>query len=266
MLELTAGDAVAEVSPADGGRIAALSVGGHHLLVTGDHTLDPMTWGCFPMVPFAGRVRGGRFTHAGRSIELPCNLPPNAIHGTGFVSRWDVLDHGIDHAEMTCRLAWPLGGTAHQHLQLTPDAIVCVLTVIAGHDPMPATIGFHPWFVKPIADSFEFGAMYELDADGLPTGRLVTPTPRPWDDCFIDPLRPVSLTIPRLPPAGSGRPAGSLVVSVASDCDHWVIFDRLAHSTCVEPQSGPPDAVTLGIATALSPGEMLQRTMTIAWR
>jgi aldose 1-epimerase len=44
-----------------------------------------------------------------------------------------------------------------------------------------------------------------------------------------------------------------------------VVYDKPEHATCVEPQSGPPDAVNLGVATVLEPGEMVQRSMTIAW-
>jgi aldose 1-epimerase len=44
-----------------------------------------------------------------------------------------------------------------------------------------------------------------------------------------------------------------------------VVYDQLAHATCVEPQSGPPNAQNMGVAQVLAPGEMLQRTMTIAW-
>ena len=42
------------------------------------------------MVPFAGRIRDGRFTFAGRVHQLPRNLPPHAIHGTVFDRPWRV--------------------------------------------------------------------------------------------------------------------------------------------------------------------------------
>lgn len=253
MLELHAGDATATVSPADGGRVAALSVAGTDVLVSGSGAEHPMMWGSFPMVPYAGRVRDAQFEFGGSTIHLERSLPPNAIHGTAFVTRWNVLDDGPDHAELSCPLTWPLGGTAHQHLQLTAGALVCVLTVIAGDRPMPAVIGWHPWFVRPIRDRLEFGAMYERGADGLPVGGLVPPTPRPWDDCFVDPREPLTLDY------------GHRLVTVSSDADHWVVYDEPSHAICIEPQSGPPDAFNIGGAQVLEPGEFLQRTMTIAW-
>jgi aldose 1-epimerase len=95
--------------------------------------------------------------------------------------------------------------------------------------------------------------MYLRDDEGIPTGELVAPPPRPWDDCFVRPLATPELRYP------------GLTVRVESDCDHWVVYDQPSHATCVEPQSGPPDAVNLGLATVLEPGEFLQRSMTVSW-
>lgn len=260
MIELEAGDAIAEVSAVDGGRVARLTIGGFDLLVTGDSSDNPMMWGSFPMVPWAGRLRHGMFEHHVTpdrtvTIEMPLDAPPNAIHGTGYTTRWDVVDQGIDHAELMCRLNWPLGGRAHQHLLLTPTALVCVLSVVADHEPMPVTIGWHPWFVKPATDHLHFDAYYPADDEQIPTGQLLPPPERPWDHCFIGPHHPLELRYPN-----------GLSVVVQSDCDHWVVYDRPANATCVEPQSGPPNAQNAGVAQLVAPGEMVQRTMTIAWQ
>ena len=68
-LVLEAGDARATILPGDGGRIGSLVVGDHELLVTGDP--DRMRWGSYPMAPFAGRIRHGRFTFRGIEHRLP---------------------------------------------------------------------------------------------------------------------------------------------------------------------------------------------------
>ena len=257
MIELIAGDArhpvLATVAPADGGRVTSLSVHGTELLVTGDSSSNPLHWGSYPMVPYAGRIRHGQFRFRGVDHRLPINMAPHAIHGSGFTSRWEVLDAGPSHVELECRLQWQFGGRAHQHLQLTPEALICVLTVVAEGEAMPVTIGWHPWFVKPPHDRLEFASMYVRDAEGIPTGELVHPPARPWDDCFVEPRAAPELRYP------------GLTVRVGSDCDHWVVYDQPSHATCVEPQSGPPDAVNLGLATVLEPGEFLQRSMTISW-
>lgn len=239
-----------------GGRIASLVVDGQELLVTHDEPSvegNPARWGWYPLVPWGGRVAGATFSFGERTIELDANDGPNAIHGTGYVTPWDVLDEGREHCELQCSLDWPFGGSAHQHLQLTPFGIVCVLTVVAGDVAMPAVIGWHPWFRKPLDDQLRFDAMYERGEGKLPTGRIVAPVDRPWDHCFVGPLAPLQLRYP------------GLVLTISSDADHWVVYDEERVATCVEPQSGPPDAFHIGGAAVVAPGELLQRRMTVSW-
>jgi aldose 1-epimerase len=248
---LASGPAALVLDPEAGGRIASLTVLGRELLVTGTNDDHPMTWGSFPMVPWAGRVRHGVFSFDERVYELELNLPPHAIHGTGFCRPWSVAGDGsltLDLVE-----GWPFGGTARQRFELHHDHLVCVLEVEATDQPMPAQVGWHPWFVKPERLGFEATAMYVLDDEGMPTGELGEPSAGPWDDCFTGVHQPVVLDY------------GELTIEVSSSCDHWVVYDQPEQATCVEPQSGPPDGFTLRPAI-LGPGEVLRHSMTIGWR
>ncbi len=251
-IELECGDASVTVHPAEGGRLGHLVVGGRPLLRT-DRSRGPMLWGCYPMAPWAGRVREGRFSFDGRDHRLAINLAPHAIHGTVFDAQWEVLDAGRDYCALQAPLGWPFGGTAHQHVHLHEEGITCVLTVYAT-ERMPAVVGWHPCFHTPATADLEFGRMYRRDEAGITVADQVAPKPHPWDDCFTEPLAPLRLHYP------------DLTLTVASDCDHWVVYDELADTLCVEPQSGPPDAFTIGGATVVEPGEMLQRHMTFHWR
>ncbi len=56
----------------DGGRLGSVVVGGRELLVAGDPR-DPISWGSYPMAPWAGRVNLGRFAFDGQH-------PPAAHH------------------------------------------------------------------------------------------------------------------------------------------------------------------------------------------
>ena len=53
-------------------------------------------------------------------------------------------------------------------------------------------------------------------------------------------------------------------VRVESGCDHWVVFDVPTEATCVEPQSGPPDAFNL-TPHVVTPETPLTRSATISW-
>jgi aldose 1-epimerase len=255
VIELHSEAATAIVLPEIGGRVGRLAVDGTDVLVTGDATDSPMLWGSFPMAPWAGRVRHGRFVHEGATHELPLTLPPHAGHGTVWEGSWTRTDDGADPATaaLTCPLGpdWPLSGHADQHFQLTTSGLRCTLAVTAGDRSMPAEVGWHPWFRTTGPLDWAPTAMYERGADHLPTGRLVDPGPSPWDDCFVN-TAPVRF------------PVGPLTVTVQSDCDHLVVFDEMDIGIAVEPQSGPPDAFRLG-PHLLGSGERLQRTMSISW-
>ena len=181
-------DAILAVDPVMGGRLASLVVGGHELLVTeGD---GPIYWGCYPMVPFAGRVRDGRFRFAGRRHQLPLTMPPNAIHGTVLDRPWHVMTRSDQHVELVTDLGpdWPFQGEVVQTVALVAGGLEASLELRAA-EPMPVVLGWHPWFRRTIdgtaaALDFEARSQYLRGQDGLPTGATVPPTPRPWDDAF----------------------------------------------------------------------------------
>jgi aldose 1-epimerase len=272
VIELRAGEAHCTISPDDGGRIASLRIGGTPLLIERPHDgsdPDPMSWGCYAMAPWAGRVRNGRFTFDGVDHQLSINLAPHSIHGTVFTRSWhaDLIADSTATLECTFGTTWPFGGFVTQRVELRPDSLLCELTITATHQAMPAQLGWHPWFTKPQSADLRFASMYERDVDGIPSGNIVAPTPGPWDDCFVQPLAPLELRY--------ATDTAAIVVTISSDCDHWVIYDQPAHATCVEPQSGPPDGfnllgaprqAALAPAAHLAPGQHLQRTMQVSWR
>jgi len=288
-----------------GARLRRLTVGDAHdsveILAEVSADADPTSsgWGSYPMAPWAGRLRHGRFDHPGAATtlrrnhrdgsgtgggpispsiepidgELPCagDELAHAIHGTVFGRRWQVAEQTGATLVVTCSLTdpadplaldWPHSGTARQRITLGHDSIECELAVQFDDASVPVVIGWHPWFAKPDRLDVDVDAEYEVDDIGLPTGQLIEPSPPPWDTCFAS-SAPAVLQYDR-------RLAND--VTVTSDCDHLVVYDKPAHATCVEPQSGPPDAVNLA-ARGAAPrpievpdiGQSACHTMTISW-
>ncbi|UNK48761.1 aldose epimerase [Lysobacter sp. S4-A87] len=233
---LGTGALAVDIAPEAGGRIAQIRLDGVEQLVGHGDDSAAIAWGCYPMVPWAGRVRNGRFTSGGHRHQLPRNLGAHAIHGVGFTMPWRLQSTGADQAELSLALPqddhWPFGGSSRQRIEVGDRHVRLTLSATAGDRAMPATIGWHPWFRKPDRVAFEPRMIYPRDADGIAVRPLVEPTPGPWDDCFINDL-------PVLIERGGQR------VRLTSDCIHWVVYDGAAHATCVEPQSGPPDAFNL---------------------
>lgn len=247
------------VDPRAGGRIAQITVAETDLLVgagEGPPPHGPLGWGAYPMVPWAGRIRDGRCRVGGRIVDLPRTLGQHAIHGVGFTSVWDVAEAGVDRVRLTLALPsdlrWPFGGTARQTISVDTDGVLLELDVTAGDRAFPASIGWHPWFRKPTSIGFEPTAMYRRDAAGIAVDELVDVPPGPWDDCFVND-RPILLTI-------DGRR-----IELTSDCTDWVVYDERSYATCVEPQTGPPDAANTR-PHLLGPGETLGAWFRIAPR
>jgi aldose 1-epimerase len=234
--------------------MTSLVVDGHELLVTEGY--GPIRWGCYPMAPWAGRIRDGRFTFRGRVVQLPLNMAPHAIHGTVFERAWTVV--GPDEIAIDLGPDWPFAGRVSQRFELHDDGLWVSLELLAD-EPMPAVVGWHPWFRRTVGGSpidlrFEPGRMLERGADGLPTGALVDPKPRPWDDCFVEVRSAPRVSWP-----------GVLTLEITSSADHWVVYDESDDGLCVEPQTGPPDAVNLGGTTVVEPGAPLTAWMDWRW-
>jgi aldose 1-epimerase len=241
-----------------GARLSSLRVNGRERLLTYSHGMAATAWGAYPMVPYAGRVRRGRFSHAGKTHQLPLNFGNHAIHGTVFDVSWSTIDRSSTHAVMTARLGlrWPFGGVVTHEVSVdgVERSVTCTLTVSTSDQSMPAQVGWHPWFVRPARLDVDFAEMYVRDADYIPDGRRVAPTPGPWDDCFVGPRRTPTVCFD-----------DGATVAVESDCDHWVVYDMPAHALCVEPQSGPPDGFTLA-PHVITPSAPLRRTMKLIAR
>ncbi|MEE8331706.1 MAG: aldose 1-epimerase [Acidimicrobiia bacterium] len=251
-----AGPARLAIDLDQGARLASLEVFGHELLVTGD--AETTGWGSYPMAPFAGRVRRGRFDFDGTSHTMPINFDPHAIHGTAFDKPWSI----DGPAEFSTDLGpdWPYPGHARQKVALGPEELALTLEVHSDGGRMPASCGWHPWFRRqlgtgePVVLEFEAEFMEQCDLDGIPSGERVVPPPGPWDDCFGGIRRWPVLTWP-----------GALELRIESSCQFLVVYNERQNAVCVEPQTAPPDALNHD-PFVVEPGRPLVATTTWSWR
>lgn len=256
-LQIRHGELAVEIAPAAGGRVAQITRNGVPWLVdyAADHAAM-VAWGCYPMAPWAGRIRHGRFRFEERDYRLPINLGAHAIHGVALAMPWQVDGHALSHVELSLALPddtrWPFGGRAHQRIEVSEDQLRMTLAVSAGERAMPATIGWHPWFQKPDRVDIHPRQVYPRDAEGIATLPLAEPPPGPWDDCFLND-QPVLIH------------RHGQRVQLTSSCDHLVVYDEPTHATCIEPQSGPPDAFNLGRAAHLAPHSTLSDWFLLEW-
>lgn len=143
--------------------------------------------GCFPLVPFSNRIRGGRFNFRGREIVLRPNMAgdPNPLHGQGWLSEWEIVSAQRSTAEMVFRHQpgeWPWAYEARQHFALDEGGLTIILSCANRSDePMPCGLGQHPYFpcIAETRIDTEVDYAWTIDEQVLPVERV--PAEGPYD-------------------------------------------------------------------------------------
>ncbi|HEX7856177.1 MAG TPA: aldose 1-epimerase [Sphingobium sp.] len=214
MLELAAAEYRLVLAPERGGSVLRFDWRGQPLFrpVCGASILDVAS---FPLVPFSNRIAWGRFRMGERDVALRPNFPgsdhPHVLHGFGWLAPWDVAEvaqnravlvHGYPGGE------WPWPYRAEQRFELDERGLAMILSVTnLGIDPMPAGLGFHPYFPRD-RDTVYRGlhrGEWQNDADCLPQHLIERATPVDWWD---------------------GAPAGSRCVDTAYEGREGVLSIR----------------------------------------
>lgn len=248
MITLESKKACVVVDEELGGRLSSLVVHGLELLVRRSdpevaQSPDPeLAWGSYPMAPWASRIRDGRFDLDGARHQLPLRMPPHAIHGTVLDRVWAVESVDQSHCTISIDLGpdWPWAGEVRQRIELHDEHLSCHLEMRTEDKYFPFSMGWHPWFRRQLERGgaaeldFHAGKIYLRDADDIPTGETAAPGAGPYDDTFTDIESNPCIRWPN-----------ALTLTLSSDLDHWVVYDALPHALCVEPLSGPPDALNI---------------------
>jgi aldose 1-epimerase len=271
------------IDPTDGGRIVSLVIAGVERILpkARARAREPaIYWGCYPMVPWAGRLANGRIPTKDGEVRLEPNLPPSAIHGLGFDKAWEIVEQSATAVTMRCELrglGWPFGGRARQTLRLGVRSLELELELGGYTKAGPAGLGWHPWFVRPPTadaalgvDSFE---VLVVDADLVPTGEVrhvaesedLRSCP-PLGDRRLDHVyvRAKGPAIVRWP---------DLELRIAYDASmQTVVVHTPVEGICVEPQTMWPNAPLLAAAglrgtglKTLEPGDTFSANEEWMW-
>lgn len=220
--------------PQHGGRIAQVWFDDRPLLVESSPGIDPLFgWGCYPMVPWAGRLAGGRFQFRRDVVHMPANSGPNAMHGLGMSHPWQVVASATSSVVARLELnavGWPFSAWCEQRIALGPTTIHMEMSVHSTEREFPAQVGWHPWFCSPETIRVSFDTMYVRDDAGLTTTATCPPTAPPWDDCFAGVVNSPALTV------------NGVSIELSSTCRYWVVYTEDPRGVCIEPQSGIPNA------------------------
>jgi len=274
---LRAGGLEAALSPTVGGSLLSLALDGVDLLRRApDGASDPLAMASFPLLPYANRIADGRFSFAGQSYQLPRNFGdhPHSIHGFGWQTAWTASET----SETTTRLVhdhdgdagWPWPYLAEQRVALTPSQLSMSLSITSvGDTPMPAGLGFHPYFLADAATTIQFDAdgMWLSTPDMLPDRQAAADALGDWSrpaivqgDTLVDNAYTGwngSATIRR----GDGV---RLTLRVTGADFLHVYRPPASGDFCLEPVSHMPDAINRGGMAIVAPGDTVHLIMTIA--
>lgn len=241
------------IYPQDGCRITSLNAFGFELLRQWNPARRAFQYGCFPMIPWVGRMGGAVLSYNGKQYSLPMNKPPHALHGMACFGPWQTIKASDNVAEFSFELdrPWPWKGQVIQRIELDEEGVIVTLTVKTEGDTFPAAAGWHPWFAKwsgdtdyvkdaPVGEpgdelkvSFNADWQEEPGDNELPTGKRIAPKAGPWDDCFgFNQGMSAALVWP-----------GKVRLDMSSSAHSMVVFDKQPDATCVEPLSGPPNCI-----------------------
>ena len=177
--ELRIGDGPIEavVLPEVGARLHRLRAFGHDVLRTpadpGEHVRDPFFWGAYVMAPWCGRIAPGPVEVGTRRIALESNFPDgSAIHGQVYARRWDGgpergsvgafrIEAGGD--------AWPWTYEVTTRFEVVGTTLRIQMGLTnRTADPMPAGLGIHPWFRRPLEVAIRGEAVYASNVASRP--------------------------------------------------------------------------------------------------
>ncbi|MGH8288833.1 MAG: aldose 1-epimerase [Steroidobacteraceae bacterium] len=278
MISLSNGDLRLELLPELAAAVATLRYRGRDVLrPTPAGANDPFETAAFALVPFANRIAGGSFRVGAREVRIERNAPGQAhpLHGHAWRKPWR-----IESAERECvRLSfehpadsWPWRYAASQTLRLRPDGLELALSVENGDStPMPAGLGWHPYFHKGAGARLEahVEGVWLTDEEFLPVQLAPGTRFGQWSR-GEDLARPELIDHCHTGWSGSARillPEERLRLALAANrALRWLHIYSPPDKDffCVEPVSHMPDAVnrpeppaTTGLKL-LAPGESLE--------
>ena len=268
-----------EILPALGGALGRFTWDGRDVTrSTPAGTGEVLDTGCFPLVPYCNRIPRGRFSFGGHDVVLSPNLGdhPHALHGQGWRGGWAVVAANETEAVLSFDHPpgeWPWAYRAEQRFILDDDGLRLELSVTnTGDEPMPAGLGFHPYFPTRPGERLRAGVtgVWMIDGDCLPTTHVAGAWRSDWaagaptavseliDNCYTGWDGVATLSAPG---------GASTTLTASPDCRWLHVYSPPgADFVCAEPVANRPDPFhgeDSGIV-ALAPGERAAVWMVIA--
>ena len=270
-----------EVLPAVGARLHNLSVFGQQLLRSpadaGQHERDPFFWGAFVMAPWCNRFAPGPLEVAGQTVDLPVNFRDGtAIHGQVYGRPWGQVGEG-EFESLGGGDGWPW--PYRVALALRPGSASLTIEQSLHNladEPMPAGLGLHPWFLRPLELAVPARSVYTSNADSDPLPKPVTGAHDLSRLRTMTPDLDATWTDLGDPPVEMRWPGGRLVCRLTASSNRGNVFITAASpsdvdAVAVEPQTHAPQGLRRllngepGALQSIEPGGNLVLTTRLSF-
>lgn len=140
---------------------------------------------CYILAPWCNRIPRGEFTFDGVPRRVRTNWPDKtAIHGDACARPWKLLDRSPVSArlELDARTLpdrnWPWPYRIRARYETDDRTLRCRLELVnESNAPMPAGVGFHPYFMRRLWDTSDRVAVRAANAGRYPLNDLVPSAP-----------------------------------------------------------------------------------------
>jgi aldose 1-epimerase len=159
----------------EGAHVASLSLGGREVVKPSSDGAQTHG-GIAVLMPYAGRIRDGRYTFEGKVFEFPVESDGHSIHGFAKDARWEVIGEKPGSVTLRTRLksdGYPGILDARMTYTVRPGSFStdCAVTNV-GKRNCPFVAGFHPYFLARTWRIVTTGRVYRyaLGDTYFPTG------------------------------------------------------------------------------------------------
>ncbi|QKQ99150.1 aldose 1-epimerase [Metallosphaera tengchongensis] len=204
-------------------------------------TERPTRGGMALLVPFANRVKNGRYLWKGKAYQLPLGRDGNAIHGLILYKEFQVTRLTPNSIELETEIrdpGYPSILALIVKYTLTDSISVDMKIRNVGEEEAPLIVGSHPYFLVQGSWKISPNAGKRLIMkENIPTGEMedFIISEGKYDDCFY------------LPGDVTLSSKYSEVRISKPGMDYVQLYTGVEGAVAVEPMSGAPDGYNNGI-------------------
>ena len=224
----------------------------------------------YVLAPWSNRIPNGHFTFAGKPYQIAPNWPDEtAIHGDANHRAWQILDRSPVSARLELVVKdlkaanWPWPTRTRVRYEVLGGVLTTDLEVTnLGEVPMPAGLGFHPFFNRKLWDARDRFELRAKNTGRYPAEGMIPTGPARMDAASSQLVRGGELGTLELDDVFAGFDGRAEMVWPASgvraryecspELSHLVIYAPLANPGDVS--SGPGDIVCIEPVSMVNDG------------